>query len=361
MLAALADRVVPILAFLLCITVVADIADRAGLFEVIAQWAARVSQGHIGRLWLLVVALATVCVAVLSLDTAAVLLTPVVIALARRVRASPALFAWTTVWLANTASLFLPVSNLTNLIAMSHLHTDTRGFVAVLWLPAVTAVVVTVVLLWVVFRRDLRTPTLVDGRQDERVSAPSKPLLVLTAVVSAALIPALAAGADVTYASAVAAVILVIGAVVWLPSILSVRMVPWLLIVGVAVLFGLVELAHTYGLLNWLIAGAGAGTSWLALLRLAGVGALSANVINNLPGYLALEPAAGSAVRTGALLIGVNAGPLVTPWASLATLLWAGRCRAGGVQVNWLTFGLRGLVLVLVTLVVCVTALWLVG
>jgi arsenical pump membrane protein len=57
-----------------------------------------------------------------------------------------------------------------------------------------------------------------------------------------------------------------------------------------------------------------------------------------------------------ALLVGVNAGPLVTPWASLATLLWAARCRSAGVEVSWRTFALRGLVLVPVLLVTATLA-----
>jgi arsenical pump membrane protein len=105
---------------------------------------------------------------------------------------------------------------------------------------------------------------------------------------------------------------------------------------------------------------AGAGEHWLGLLRLSGVGALASNLTNNLPAYLALEPTAQSSpVRLAALLIGVNAGPLVTPWASLATLLWAARCRSAGVSVSWTTFALRGLVLVPLLLVAAVTALWL--
>ena len=62
---------------------------------------------------------------------------------------------------------------------------------------------------------------------------------------------------------------------------------------------------------------------------------------------------------SAALLVGVNAGPLVTPWASLATLLWAARCRSAGVEVSWWRFARRGLVLVPVLLVGATTALWL--
>ncbi len=64
--------------------------------------------------------------------------------------------------------------------------------------------------------------------------------------------------------------------------------------------------------------------------RVAAAGAVGANVVNNLPAYLALEPvAAGAPARLMALLVGVDVGPLVTPWASLATLLWLQRCRGG--------------------------------
>ena len=71
---------------------------------------------------------------------------------------------------------------------------------------------------------------------------------------------------------------------------------------------------------------------------------MSANAINNLPAYLVLEPAAGDPVALMALLIGVNLGPLVTPWASLATLLWHHRVTALGVEIRWGRFALWGVV-----------------
>jgi arsenical pump membrane protein len=71
---------------------------------------------------------------------------------------------------------------------------------------------------------------------------------------------------------------------------------------------------------------------------------LGANLANNLPAYLALEPTADSPARLGALLVGVDAGPLISPWASLATLLWHARLRAVGVEVPWRRFVLLGVV-----------------
>ncbi|MFL6153446.1 MAG: ArsB/NhaD family transporter [Ornithinibacter sp.] len=120
------------------------------------------------------------------------------------------------------------------------------------------------------------------------------------------------------------------------------------------------QYAHDHGLGALLGAAAGTGESWTALLRMAGLAALGANLVDNLPSYLALEPTAqDSPLRLAGLLVGVNAGPLVTPWASLATLLWAARCRSAGVSVSWGRFALRGLLLVPLLLVTAVTALWL--
>lgn len=94
-LAVLAERVLPVLAFL---TVVAEICDLAGVFDEAAHWAARAARGRVLALWALVVGLACLCTILLSLDTTAVLLTPVAIAVATQVGAAPLPFAVTTLW-----------------------------------------------------------------------------------------------------------------------------------------------------------------------------------------------------------------------------------------------------------------------
>jgi hypothetical protein len=91
-------------------------------------------------------------------------------------------------------------------------------------------------------------------------------------------------------------------------------------------------------------------------LRLAGAAAAGANLANNLPAYLALE----RVVPQGHLLdvlLGVNLGPLITPWGSLATLLWMDRCRARGVHVSALQYAVAGLLVVPPLLVVAFLAL----
>lgn len=351
----LAGRVVPILGFVLFITVVAELADRIGVFSVLADRVAVLAHGSVLRLWLFVVVLASLATAVLSLDTTAVLLTPVVLALTAQLGLDRALFAYTTVWLANTASLVLPVSNLTNLLALHVLPLQAPGFARLMWPAAAVAILITTAALALVFRASLRGRYMLPEPGHGR----DRPLLVVAMTVCVVLGPAFALGLNVTIISGVAAVIIVVGCLIRARGLLSWRLVPWVLLLGISVLFVLVQLAHEHGLGRLLGEAAGtSGASLPELLRLTGVASLGANMVNNLPSYLAMEPVAdGSPIRMAALLIGVNAGPLITPWASLATLLWAARCRSAGVAIRWRTFTIRGLIITPMLLIACTTTL----
>ncbi|MFC3294618.1 SLC13 family permease, partial [Clavibacter michiganensis subsp. insidiosus] len=118
-LGVLYERVWPILLFVVAITVVTELASEAGLFTWIAERAAGLGRGRTWALWLATVVLACLCTIFLSLDTTRRAAHAVVVVLARHCGLPPLPFALTTVWLANTASLLLPVSNLTNLLARS--------------------------------------------------------------------------------------------------------------------------------------------------------------------------------------------------------------------------------------------------
>ena len=112
-------RLGPVVVFLAVLLVLAHLCDEEGLFAAAGtRWAGRAAAGRCGC-WSAVFAVASLVTAVLSLDATVVLLTPVVFATAYRigVRAKPHVYACTH--LANTASLLLPVSNLTNLLAFT--------------------------------------------------------------------------------------------------------------------------------------------------------------------------------------------------------------------------------------------------
>lgn len=352
-LGVLYERVWPILLFVVAITVVTELASEAGLFTWIAEHAAGLGRGRTWALWLATVLLACLCTVFLSLDTTAVLLTPVVVVLARHCGLPPLPFALTTVWLANTASLLLPVSNLTNLLAEHELGgLGPAGFAALTVAPALVAIAVPVLAILVIHRKDLLTRY--------EVGAPTAPadrvLLVGSAVVVGLLVPALVSGIEVWIPALAAAVVLAVLTAVRRPGVLRPGLVPWQLVVFASGLFVVMEAAQSLGLTAVMAAVSGQGQDAAALFRLAGVATLSANAVDNLPAYLALEPVAGSPERLVAILVGVNAGPLITPWASLATLLWHERLVSMGVHVTWSRYVLLGLVVAPLTVGLAMTA-----
>ncbi|MFB2598876.1 SLC13 family permease [Herbiconiux sp. P17] len=353
----LARRVVPVLGFVVAITVVAELASAAGVFTALAERLAGWGRGRIWLLWLFVIALAVVCTAFLSLDTTAVLVTPVVVVLALHIGVSPIPFALAAVWLANTASLFLPVSNLTNLLAAESFGGSAAGFIAAAWAPAVVGVVVSAGILSFVFRKSLR------GRfvAPERTEISDRPLLLYCAIVVVALLPLLVSGLPVAIVAGAAAVLLLAAFLVRDRSAIRPSLIPWQALGIAAGLFVLVETAHAHGLESLLAQVSGSGDDPLSLLHLAAIGALGANTINNLPAYLVLEPVAGDPLRLIALLIGVNLGPLVTPWASLATLLWHQRLTTLGVSISWPRFMGLGLIAVVIIVPAATLALALFG
>lgn len=356
---AVTSRFAPVLMFLVAVTVLAELAAAAQVFDVAAARAARLGHGSVRRLFGWVCALATVTTVLLSLDTAAVMLTPVVVAMTLRLGVSPLPFAMAVVWLANTASLLLPVSNLTNLLAVDKLDLAASAYAVRMALPAAVAVLGTVVVLGLRYRHLLRGSYTMGP-----APVPADRLLLWVASLGCfAVAPgALAGFAPWTVATPAAAAVAAAFAV-RRRTVLRFGLIPWRLVLLVQGLVLVVAGAGELGLDRVLASAAGSSSSLAGLLRMAGVGAASSNAVNNLPAYLALERAvpAEDIDRLLALLVGVNVGPLVLLWGSLATLLWRDRCQALGVRIGAREFAVVGLVGVPCVLVSTAAALWVTG
>ncbi|MDR8414743.1 arsenic transporter [Nonomuraea sp. 3-1Str] len=345
----------PLLVFLVGIIVLAELTKEAQVFDVIAARMAVLGRGNYAALFLLCTAFASFVTIFLNLDTTAVLLTPVMLALAPKARIAPLPLAMTTIWLANTASLLLPVSNLTNLLGMQKIGLDAQEFAARMWAPQIASIVVTMAFLWVFYwrrgeRRDLRyTPPLLEPVGDR----------VLFAVASAAcvlFIVALLLKVQVGVAAPAAALIVVAAYALRARKRLTWGLIPWQLLIFVTGLFLVVPTLSRYGLadlMSWML---GTGHD---PYRTAAVGGGLANTINNLPAYKAVEQVIPSGERDQllALLIGTNVAPVITPWASLATLLWFESCRRHDVRVPMRRFLLTGAGLAVAGLLVTVWAL----
>jgi len=302
----------PTIGFLAAVLVLAELCEREGLFEAAGHWMAGASMGRPVRLLSLVFAVGAAVTVVLSLDATVVLLTPVVFQTAARLRLRPKPQVYACTHLANSASLLLPVSNLTNLLAFRASGLSFVRFGALMWLPWLAAITVEWLALRSFFASDL--------------------------VGRGTVSPEPRAGGAPRYAVAVLAVTLA-G-------------------FGVASLLGVEE--ALVAALGALVLAVPAGASLPALLAVAATAALLANLVNNLPAILLLLPAV-SAAGPGpvlAALVGVNVGPNLTYVGSLATLLWRRALRARDAEPPVGEFLRLGALTVPAALLCATLALW---
>ena len=356
-----AERLGPIIGFLAGVLILAQLCQDEGLFRACGAWMARGVGRRPTRLLTRVFIVASATTAVLSLDATVVLLTPIVFATAARLNARAKPYVYSTTHLANSASLLLPVSNLTNLIAFAASGLSFPRFAGLMLVPWLAAIAVE----YLVFRRFFRTDlnvTPAPGQAAERAGVPVFALVVL-AFTLAGFAAASLAGINPAWAAAAGAAVLGVRALVRRhttpAAVWRAADIPFLAFV---LALGIVVAAVTgNGLASALMRVMPGGTSLPALLATAALGAALANVINNLPAVLVLLPlaAATGPAAVLAVLIGTNIGPNLTYVGSLATLLWRRVLREHDQgEPDLAEFTRLGLLTVPAGLVLATVALW---
>ncbi len=341
--------------------VIALLLDAAGFFEWVALHVARWGGGRGHLLFPFVVILGAISSAFFANDGAALLLTPIVMAILLRLKFSPQAtlaFVLATGFVADSTSLPLVISNLVNIVSANYFHIGFDRYALVMVPVDVVPLVVTLAVLWLYCGRDI--PARYDvaalaepasAIRDKVVCVAAFPLLAVLLVAYFTLAPR---GVPVSSVTAAAALLLVVLAGRWWRfgrgAVVSVRAAmmgaPWQIVVfslGMyLVVYGLRdagltgELAHG---LEWL---AGQGR-WATSVGTGFGAALLSSVMNNLPGVLigslAIEQAQVSdgmrEVMVYANVIGCDLGPKFTPIGSLATLLWLHVLAQKGQTISW--------------------------
>ncbi len=354
-----AGRLLRVVAFLGAVLVLAQMCDDEGLFEAAG---AAMARGRVGgrRLLRQVFVIASVITAALSLDATVVLLTPVVLTTVRRLRAPVRPHAYATAHLANAASLLLPVSNLTNLLAFHASNLSFLKFTLVMTLPWLAAIGSVYVVFRVFFRRDLS----VQSDPQETEAAPPTPVfaLVVVALTLVGFVVAEAAGVAPAWAALAGATVLAIRNLARrrTSAVAIVRAVNVPFLVFVLALGVVVQAVMRNGVAERMGALLPSGSGLAALLGFAILAAVLANVVNNLPATLVLVPLVApiGPAAVLAVLIGVNIGPNLTYVGSLSNLLWRSILRQYGVSASIGEYTRLGLCTVPAALVTAVLALW---
>lgn len=341
--------------------IISLILDRAGFFGWAALHVARLGNGQGHLLFPMIVILGAFISAFFANDGAALLLTPIVIAILLRLKFSPPsalAFIIATGFIADTASLPLVTSNLVNIVSANYFDIGFGRYAAVMVPVNIVSVIATLAVLWVVYARhiprqysmdDLSTPA--SAIEDPLVFKAAFPLLALLLM---AYFATESLGLHISLVTGTAALLLMAiasrfwqggrGAVV---SVLDVvRHAPWQIVlfsIGMyLVVYGLGNAGLTaYGaqVLNWL----GQQGAIVATLGTGFLSAIVASIMNNMPatlvGALAIDsaqvPEATRELMIYANVIGNDLGPKFTPIGSLATLLWLHVLAEKDYKISW--------------------------
>lgn len=359
-----------VLAFLLALMLLSALLDASGFFEWAAIQSARLANGNGHALFRNIFLLGALITAFLSLDTTAIILTPIVLAFVSRLKLRPKPFLIACTFVANTASLLLPISNLTNLLFQSRFHFSFGAFALHMLLPQIVAVVVNYAVLRWLFRKDLADfspETLPDP-----ASVVPDPVFfrgavaVLGGVLVGYFVGSMMRIPPYLIALAGCAVLLLLG--LWRRRIEVKRLlhgISWPLFPFVIGLFVVVRGVENLGLAPLAAHGlARVGPTPLSQILVTGFGsAVGTNVVNNIPmALLAISVLGRGHASLPALygaILGCNIGPNLTIVGSLATMLVLSSARQRGEDVKGSDFFKIGLVATPLILLATCLALWL--
>ncbi len=368
--------------------IISLLLDEAGFFHWAALHVARWGGGRGRRLFPLVVILGAAISALFANDGAALLLTPIVMAILLRLKFTPAAtlaFVIATGFVADSTSLPLVISNLVNIVSANYSGITFNRYASVMVPVDLAALAATLLVLWSYYRReitvgypvaDLEPPS--KAIRDHAVFRASFPLLVTLLIAYFALAPL---GIPVSAVTGAAALLLLVIAGRWYPgggdAVVPVRKVikgaPWQIVIFSVGMYLVVYGLRNAGLTAYLAQGLdwlGDRGPWASAIGTGFGAAILSSVMNNMPsvlvGSLAIEQAhelspAIHELMVYANVIGCDLGPKFTPIGSLATLLWLHVLAQKGQTISWGQYMKVGLIITPPVLLIVLAALtiWL--
>jgi arsenical pump membrane protein len=220
-------------------------------------------------------------------------------------------------------------------LALNRIGLVPAQFASRMWLPELTSIATTMVFLWVFYWR--RGQRGADRYLPPPRHQPADRVLFVVAGIACLVFVGAILLVDIQlWIASLTCTVVVAGAFAWRRrGVLRLSLLPWRLLVFVTGLFLVIETINRHGLADVMQTLIGTDDRTIGMYRAAAAGAGLSNVVNNLPAYVAGEAVVpkGNGNQLLGLLVGTNIGPVVTPWASLATLLWYERCSANGVRI----------------------------
>ncbi|WP_434354011.1 arsenic transporter [Psychrobacter sp. HD31] len=365
----------------IAIIIISLLLDESGFFRWIALHVARLAGGNANKLFVYVVLLGALVSAFFANDGAALILTPIVIAILTSLRFSPATtlaFIMAAGFIADTASLPLVVSNLVNIVSADFFDVSFNRYAEVMIPVNLVSVFVSLAVLYFFYRQDIPKNYDLAELESPQSAIVDKPTFITGWAVLALLLVGFFVlepmGVPISAIAGVGTMILILVANMGkkLSIVPVIKNAPWAIVVFSLGMYLVVYGLKNQGLTDYLTILLNSFAEQGILVATVGTGFLSAilsSIMNNMPTVLIQALAIESTQTSGlvreamifANVIGCDLGPKITPIGSLATLLWLHVLATKNIQVTWGYYFKVGLVLTLpvLTATLVALALWL--
>ena len=330
--------------FFLGLMTIAAIADQSGLLRHLVVASARAARGRADLLFILVCGVAALVTVTLSNDATVLLLTPLVVEMARRLQVPVLPYAFACAYIANAASVAIPIANPANILVLRSVPLTASEFVVLLGPSAILATIATIGAVFWLRRRELRArvtvPELADLDEGARGVAIGIAAIVVAYLIALQVRWPVGVVA-VTGATALVALQATRGHLRHAELRANIAWSIFPLLAGLVVVLRGAEGAGLVDLVATPLANATPDVRGVAGVALFST--FIANVMNNLPWALLAGAAAGHVGTldpriAASLLVGIDVGASFTAIASLATLLWLLLLRRRDIHVSALDY-----------------------